>query len=195
MAAEFGNHGSEIPGVFRKTLSHAAFHRILPININAIEDSRGMNARGKISFDKSMDAGAYKFAHMIGFSGAGKALRLAPSTKRYDHFQFGITAFQFLKLMKGAAKPVGANWIGRTIDALSIGVSMIQSCFAVGNLALIAVNTAKRIVEPGKQGCGAAGCNILDGVPAGLHAIFGKVADHLSVEKPRLHLRPLSGQS
>src|SRR5262249_54872630 len=177
------------------TMGHTTFYRILPVNIEAIKDSRCMDAWGEISFDKSVHAGAHKFTHVLGSSGAGKTLRLAPAAERYNHLQFGITAFQLLKLMEGAAEPIGSNGVGCAIHALGSRISMNQSCLAVCNLASIAVNPAKCIVEPGKQGRSAAGYNIFDGVPARFHAAFGKVPDHLGVNGSGLGLSRLRGQS
>src|SRR5215469_14076039 len=97
--------------------------------------------------------------------------------------------------MEGAAEPIGSNGISCAIHAVGSRISVIQSCLAVCNLALIAVNPAKCVVEPGKQGRSAAGYNIFDGVPARFHAAFGKVADYLGVNGLGLGLSWLRGQS
>src|SRR5262249_38242762 len=87
-----------------------------------------------------------------------------------------------------------SNGIGCAIHAVGSRINVIQSCLAVCNLALIAVNPAKCIVKPGKQGRSAAGYNIFDGVPARFHAAFGKVADYLGVNGLDLRLSWLRGQ-
>jgi len=152
-----------------------------------------MNARSKVSFNKSVYAGAHKFAHVVRLSGAGKTLRLPPSTKRYDDFQFGITAFQLLKLMEGAAKAVGTNRIGGAINTLCSAVGMVQRCFAVCDLALIAIYAAKCIIQRGEERGSATGCNIFHRVPARLHATLSEVADYLSVKNSRSRLLCGSG--
>src|SRR5262249_30504378 len=74
LAANLSGHCREIPGVFGKARACTAFDRVLPVNINAIEDSRHMNARSEISLDKSADARTHEFAHVLGLSGAGETL-------------------------------------------------------------------------------------------------------------------------
>src|SRR5215471_14703878 len=163
LAAKFSGHRGEIAGVLGKTRARASFHRILPVNINAVEDSGHMDARRKISPDKCLHTRVHELAHVLGLSGAGKALRLAPSAKRDDDFQFGKTALQLLKLMESAPQPVGTSRVGCAVNTLRLRVGVMDSGLDVGNLALIVLNPAKCVVERGKPGCSTTGDNILHG--------------------------------
>src|SRR5947207_1157267 len=75
-----------VPGTPR---NHAAVDWILPIDIDPVKDSWRTDSWGKIATDVDIDARTHKLANVGRLGGIGEALRVCPSSKRNEDFQFG----------------------------------------------------------------------------------------------------------
>src|SRR6478752_1362876 len=64
-APEFCRQSSEVCLVLRTSLMNAAFHRILPINIDSVKNTISFNTVGEVAGNKGLRAGTNEIALMI----------------------------------------------------------------------------------------------------------------------------------
>src|SRR5215471_5430182 len=187
LAAKFCQHCCEVFDVFRTSGTTAAYHRIFPININAIKNSWSFNAGRKVSLDEGVNAGPHELTHMFRARSAGETAGLVPSAKGDNDLQFREASLQFLELMKCSSKLPRTRWIYSSIYAVRFVISMVQRSFTVGNLAAIIGNAPKRIIQFGEPGRCSAVCDIFYRIVAGSRSTFSEIPNHLGFsERSRL---------
>ena len=104
LSPEFGGHGIEVLGIFRAPGNHAAIHRIFPIDVDSIENSRAANSGSEITAKINVDAGVHKITDVCRLRRIGEAFRVHPPPQGDQDFQFRKFLLQFLELVKGSAK-------------------------------------------------------------------------------------------
>src|SRR5215467_11528924 len=126
---------------------NAAVHRILPVNIDSVKNSRRMDAGSKITFDEGVDTGAHEIAHVAGIGCARKALRLAPASKRDQHAKVRMKPLQLKQLMKRPAQLVWTFGVGLLAYALSSRVTAIERRFVVHDFAAVVGNASEGVID------------------------------------------------
>src|SRR5262249_38715989 len=104
LTAELRRHGIKGFRVLRTSGNHSAVDRILPIHVDAVEDSRSVYAWSEIPVEVQIHAGAHEISHMRRLSSIRKSFGVNPSANRNQDLQFGKLLLELLKLMKRAAQ-------------------------------------------------------------------------------------------
>src|SRR4029077_9645010 len=87
LTPEFSCHGGEILLVLRAARLDAAFHGILPVNINAVKNSGCFNPRSKMPCNEAIHAGTHESLHVVRLGGAGKSTGLPPTSEGNQYLQ------------------------------------------------------------------------------------------------------------
>src|ERR1041385_5161975 len=159
---------------------NAAFYRILPVDIDTVENAGSLNSISKMAGNEGLHAGANEIAQMVRLGRAGESFRLSPATEGDKNFQVWKKMLQLLQLMKSSAQLVWTLRISAAIYAGSSIVFMAQRHLTIRDLALIVRDATKSIIEMRQQIRRSACRNTFNRILSRRSAALSEIANHLA---------------
>src|SRR5690606_37209561 len=199
LAPELGQQGGEVGVVLGPPAGQATGHRVLPVDVDAVEHARGRartaGAVGhrQVAADVGVDARGNEGLAVFRTGRVGEAARPGPAAQRDQHLQSGIARLELLELVPVAAQRLvpGVGGSGDAVAGLErLGVIGERVAPGAGawirgqghaHLAAVVADVAEGVVDVGQLGRRPAGLDVLDQVAAAVDAPLREVADHVAV--------------
>ena len=170
--AEFGCEGEEVGGIVGV--------RVLPVDVDAVEEAGCVDARGEMAFEEEVDAGVEKGLAVLGLGVVGEVGGLA--FERENELEVRVAALEEGELVEVATERlIGA--VSVAVDALGGFEGSVEIGVRVGDRAAAVGDEALSVVELVEHSRAAGGDEIFYEV-AGfvVEAPLAEVADELGAD-------------